>query len=269
MTPDALRGRRLSAAEWNQWAETVPPGAVSLAESAFFERAVAPRAGMTAVDLACGTGRWTRRLADWGLSVTGYDFADEALRRAEAAAPRAGVSYALWDIVADPIPGQLAPGAFDVVTCRHGLPFLEPGRLLTDVGRWLKPDGVFYALVRVNGRVDRDAIAPRTRDKDPADPVSFDLGIEEDQLSTIGAGWRRYEVHHLGGGDHTIVLSGYDDPRSPRSPAVDTPAPSPIRPPDHAFGAWPLPREVHPADGRAHGDTWTTRSTDVHSRARS
>ncbi|MFJ4633970.1 methyltransferase domain-containing protein [Streptomyces sp. NPDC088847] len=88
---------------------------------------------------------------------------DEALRRAQAAAPRSNLSYARWDSVADPITRRLAPGSLDVVTCRYGLPFLEPGRLLTDVGRWLKPDGVFYALVHVGAGADRDVAERQVR----------------------------------------------------------------------------------------------------------
>ncbi|WP_405949982.1 methyltransferase domain-containing protein [Streptomyces prunicolor] len=80
MTTGPLESRRLSASDWNAWAAAVPPTAVSPAESALFREAVHPRPGMTAVDLACGTGGWTRQLASWGITVTGYDFSDEALR---------------------------------------------------------------------------------------------------------------------------------------------------------------------------------------------
>ncbi|MET7685200.1 class I SAM-dependent methyltransferase [Streptomyces sp. NPDC005423] len=230
MNSMALRTHRLSASDWNAWACAVPPGAVHPAESARFCEAVDPRPGMTAVDLACGTGQWTRQLASWGLTVTGYDFSDEALRQAQAAAPCDSPSYALWDIVADPIPRDLAPGSLDVVTCRYGLPFLEPGRLLTDVGRWLRPNGVFYALVQVNGRADRDVAERQLRSPDSAEPTAFDLGLKEGELGTIGAGWTRNEVRPLACGDYTIVLGGYDGPAHPTAPTADGSAASEIRP---------------------------------------
>ncbi|MEV8386404.1 class I SAM-dependent methyltransferase [Streptomyces chartreusis] len=107
-------------------------------EADHFQRIASPTPGKSAVDLACGTGHWTRQLAAWGMTVTGYDFCDEALRRAEAAGSCPRLSYRLWDIVADPIPPSLVPGQLDVVTCRHGLPYLEPGQLQTDVGRWYR-----------------------------------------------------------------------------------------------------------------------------------
>jgi len=175
---------------------------------------------MNAVDLACGTGRWTRQLASWGVAVTGYDYSDEALRQAEAAGPRDGLSYAIWDIVADPIPPRLVPGTFDLVTCRHGLPYLEPGRLLTDVGRWLKPDGVFFALLRV-GEAPGSSSTQRwqVHNREVADEALFHLGLSEAAFSTIGAGWARREVHHLGRGLRTILLSGYGSPPDP-APAL-------------------------------------------------
>jgi SAM-dependent methyltransferase len=232
MTTTALRTHRLSAADWNQWAASFPPVAVSPAESALFQQAAVPRPGMTAVDLACGTGHWTRQLASWGITVTGYDFSDESLRQAEAAAPHEGLSYALWDIVADPIPGHLMPGSLDVVTCRYGLPYLEPGRLLTDVGRWLKPDGVFCALVHVTADTDRnDTTERKAHDGDPADPAPFGLGLTEAQLSDIGADWARREVHHLDHGHRTIVLSGYGSPPPQQPPPVNSTVPTGLRPP--------------------------------------
>ncbi|MFJ4979196.1 hypothetical protein ACIP6X_28305 [Streptomyces coeruleorubidus] len=36
------------------------------------------------------------------------------------------------------------------MTCRYGLPHLQYERLLTDVGRWLRPSGTFYGLVYVD-----------------------------------------------------------------------------------------------------------------------
>lgn len=134
--------------------------------------------------------------------MTGYDYCDEALRQA-GAIPRNGLSYALWDIVGDPIPPDLQPGSVDVVTCRYALQYLEPARLLTDVGRWLKPDGAVYALVRLDpDDVRRDADAA-------ADRAPLRRGFTEKQLSVLGAGWARRQVHRLSRWRHTIVLRGY------------------------------------------------------------
>nr|WP_107905380.1 class I SAM-dependent methyltransferase [Streptomyces chartreusis] len=188
---------RLSAADWDQWAASDHPDDITVVEAEHFQRIASPMPGKTAVDLACGTGRWTRQLAAWGMTVTGYDFSDAALRRAKAVGSCARASYRLWDIVADPIPQALAPGQLDVVTCRNGLPYLEPGRLLTDVGRWLKPSGVFYAVVQVEANAEPGASTP------------FNLRLQEKHLGEVGAGWARREVHPLGPDRRAIVLHGY------------------------------------------------------------
>ncbi|MBT2421919.1 class I SAM-dependent methyltransferase [Streptomyces sp. ISL-22] len=203
----------MTAEDWDRWAASGAPVAVSLAEVEHFEQVVAPKRGMTAVDLTCGTGQWTRQLAAWGMTVAGYDYANESLRQAESGAAHAGLSYALWDIVAEPIPTDLVPGQIDVVTCRYGLLYLEPGRLLTDIGRWLKPAGVFYALVRVGGtRARRCPTDPRVDSAARLDHLSFDAELPEESITRIGAGWARREVHPTGASDRAIVLSGYDPP---------------------------------------------------------
>ncbi|MFC5220046.1 class I SAM-dependent methyltransferase [Streptomyces coerulescens] len=200
---------RLSAADWNRWAATVHPDDLSAMEADHFQQMASPMPGMTAVDLACGTGLWTRQLAAWGMTVTGYDFSDEALRRAKAAGSGARLSYRLWDIVADPIPPTLVPGQLDVVTCRYGLPYLEPGRLLTDVGRWLKPSGVFYAVVHVEADAEPGAIQCRAPGNQPSAATPFAPGLQEEHLSEVGAGWAKREVHQLGPCRRAIVLHGY------------------------------------------------------------
>ncbi|WP_155055056.1 class I SAM-dependent methyltransferase [Streptomyces blattellae] len=222
MTTAARRSCRLSAADWNLWTAAGPPTSVSPAETEHFQEAVAARTGMTAIDLACGTGAWTRQLADWGMTVTGYDFSDEALRQAETAGPCGRLSYALWDIVADPIPAELVPGTLDVVTCRYGLPYLEPGRLLTDVGRWLRPTGVFYALVRVGSEHGHNE-APewQTDDSGPSDEAPLHLELTDAHLSDLGTGWARREVHQLSRCHRTLVLSGYGCTEPARA-AIDT-----------------------------------------------
>ncbi|MEV1081997.1 class I SAM-dependent methyltransferase [Streptomyces sp. NPDC050211] len=223
MTAAAPRSCRLSADDWNEWAATAPTTAVSPAESEHFHQRVGPRAGMTAIDLACGTGQWTQQLAAWGMAVTGYDFSDQALRQAEAEGLREGLAYALWDIVADPIPTELRPGTLDLVTCRYGLPYLEPGRLLTDVGRWLKPDGVFYAIVHVGADPERrNRTGWQVHDSSTGTAAFHQpMGLTDKQLTELGAGWVRREVHQLGHQQKAIVLSGYGRTPAPSSEPVE------------------------------------------------
>ncbi|PAZ15126.1 hypothetical protein CLM62_15415 [Streptomyces sp. SA15] len=57
--------QRLTTADWDSWYTTGHPHFVTDKESERFRRTVRPRPGMTAVDLACGNGQWTRQLAAW------------------------------------------------------------------------------------------------------------------------------------------------------------------------------------------------------------
>jgi 2-polyprenyl-3-methyl-5-hydroxy-6-metoxy-1,4-benzoquinol methylase len=100
---------RLPPEQWDHWFETGRPTVVSHKEAQLFYDHVASIPGMSAVDLACGNGQWTRQLAAWGLNATGFDFSSEALRQAMAAGA-AGVTYAPWDIDGDPIDPQPATG---------------------------------------------------------------------------------------------------------------------------------------------------------------
>ncbi|WP_406482532.1 class I SAM-dependent methyltransferase [Streptomyces sp. NBC_01615] len=236
MTAPPEREPRLSAADWDSWFTTGHPHVVSDKEAEHFHQLVEPRPGMTAVDLACGSGQWTRQLAAWGMTVTGYDFSTEALRQATAAGPRDGLTYAQWDIDAEPIPPDLKPGSLDVVTCRYALPDLQHARLLTDVGRWLRPDGTFYALVRL--RPSRhDADAGQSGDAEPDTGFEpFHRGFTKAQVGTLASGWAHRETHQLSRRRRVIVLRGYglttpEPDNAPekgfQSPGVGGDAPSP------------------------------------------
>lgn len=200
---------RLTAADWDHWFAVGHPQVVTAKEADHVHRTVRPRPGLAAADLGCGSGQWTRQLAAWGLDVTGYDYSTEALRQATAAGLSGTLSFVRWDVNAEAIPPRLRPGSLDLVTCRYVFPYLEHGRLLTDVGRWLKPDGIFYALVHV--RAD-----PRDIDGEPAEeagPYGMDVfhrGLTESQVRAFGPGWAHHEVHRLTPHRCAIVLRGYD-----------------------------------------------------------
>ncbi|WP_128380402.1 class I SAM-dependent methyltransferase [Streptomyces cavernae] len=225
--------QRLTAADWDHWYTTGWPSVVTDKEADYFRRTVQPHPGMTAVDLACGNGKWTRQLAAWDVLVTGYDFSAEALRQAGAAGLHDGLSYTRWDIDAEPIPPGLMPESIDLVTCRHALPFLEYARLLTDVGRWLKPSGTFYALVRVVPGPDADDAEADRRAKTPgATPPKppFDRGFTEAQIKGLGIGWAHHTTYQFNASNRAIVLRGYGDTVfAPRHGAGETsrlPAPA-------------------------------------------
>lgn len=91
------------------------------------------------LDIACGTGALTRRLEERGFCVTGLDFSFESLRRLNQ------TTRSIRLIQADASVLPFGPCCFDAVTCmgawRH---FPEPQRVLDEVCRVLRPDGVFF-----------------------------------------------------------------------------------------------------------------------------
>ncbi|WP_151478674.1 class I SAM-dependent methyltransferase [Streptomyces albicerus] len=114
------------------------------------------------LDVACGTGIVTRRLAAAGLEVTGADAACGMLRRAVERVPGRVV---LADIRQLPFPDA----SFDAVSAIWLLHLLDDAeRVVAEVARVLRPGGVFVTTVDKAAahdvRSDIDAVmAPRPR----------------------------------------------------------------------------------------------------------
>ncbi len=90
------------------------------------------------LDMACGTGALSRRLGERGFCVTGLDFSLKSLDLLNQATRNIPL------IQADAAALPLASSSFDVVTCmgawRH---FPEPQRVVDEVRRVLRPNGIF------------------------------------------------------------------------------------------------------------------------------
>jgi SAM-dependent methyltransferase len=110
--------------------------------------------GMRVLDLACGPGTLTRRLAALvgpGGSVVGVDLSAGmiALARSTAAA---NISYEVMDIEALSFPSA----SFDGAACGHGLQFLPNlGRALGEARRVLRSGARFGASVPLSGQRER------------------------------------------------------------------------------------------------------------------
>jgi ubiquinone/menaquinone biosynthesis C-methylase UbiE len=91
------------------------------------------------LDIACGTGALSSRLEEQGFRVTGLDFSFQSLCRLGQATDTIRL------IQADAAALPFAPLSFDVVTCmgawRH---FPDPQRVLQEICRVLRPDGIFF-----------------------------------------------------------------------------------------------------------------------------
>ena len=99
--------------------------------------------GMTALDLACGTGDIAFELARRGARVTGLDLTHRMLQHARAKPLAGGVGFVTGDMMALPF----ADHTFDVVTTGYGIrnvPRIEPA--LAEIRRVLRPGGRLLSL---------------------------------------------------------------------------------------------------------------------------
>lgn len=103
--------------------------------------------GKSLLHLQCHFGMDTIRWACHGATVTGVDFAEEAIAAARALASRMGVPATFVQSDVYELPSNLA-SRFDVVFTSHGviswLPDLE--RWARVIARFLVPGGIFYIV---------------------------------------------------------------------------------------------------------------------------
>ncbi|MGW6412838.1 methyltransferase domain-containing protein [Streptomyces vinaceus] len=121
----------LTAADWNDWYAQGRNGrVVSNAEIEQFYQRVRPAARMTAVDIGCGLGAWTRQIARFGVQTAGCDYSSEALVRARRSTSYSGkVGFAYWDLNADGAPLNSPPRSLDWAS----LPSACPWSFSTDI----------------------------------------------------------------------------------------------------------------------------------------
>ncbi len=106
---------------------------------------LAPREGERILDLGCGDGALTLKIAEAGASVTGVDTSEELLR----AAREAGIDARVMDGCALTFQSE-----FDAVFSNAALHWMtEPEKVLAGVARALKPGGRFVAEFGGHGNV--------------------------------------------------------------------------------------------------------------------
>jgi SAM-dependent methyltransferase len=101
-----------------------------------------PQAGMSCIDLGCGTGAFTRRLGAFDLALTGVDISPGLIARGRE---RGGATFIVGDICDSP--AEAASFDFAVMSgVLHHLP-TEDVRLrsLREAYRLLKPGGQFFS----------------------------------------------------------------------------------------------------------------------------
>jgi 2-polyprenyl-3-methyl-5-hydroxy-6-metoxy-1,4-benzoquinol methylase len=117
------------------------------------ERLLEVRQGETVLDVACGNGVFSRRLAALGASVVATDFSETFVQLARVRTDNAGYEAAVEYLVADATDEErmlaLGEGRFDAAVCNMALmdmPAIDP--LMRVLRRLLKPEGRFVFSVQ-------------------------------------------------------------------------------------------------------------------------
>lgn len=93
------------------------------------------------LELGCGAAQWTLALGQKGARAIGLDISEEQLAHARALS-RPAPGTPLVQANAETLP--FLSEAFDIVFCDHGATiFAAPDRVVAEVGRVLRPGGVF------------------------------------------------------------------------------------------------------------------------------
>lgn len=108
-------------------------------------------AGGDVLDVACGTGRFTRYVADEAAFVWGIDASEGMLRRARRYAGRDGTgNVGFARMAADDL--RFGDDGFDAVACCWALHlFPDVAAALTEIGRVLKPGGRLAGTTLTDG----------------------------------------------------------------------------------------------------------------------
>lgn len=104
-------------------------------------------AGLRVLDLACGNGHNTRRLARMGAEVIGVDISEALIARNRAREERDGLGVQYYTADAAHL-DMLAAGMFDLVVCQMALMDIpDAAGAMREVARVLRAKGRFVALL--------------------------------------------------------------------------------------------------------------------------
>ena len=130
---------------WNRWAKRYD--ATMKKDRAAYERiAVKIKQGlnrsMTVLELACGTGILSERLAGSVRMLEATDFSEEMIREAKKHPSSARLHYSVQDATNL----TYADASFDAVVISNALHIMpEPEKALAEIRRVLKQDGILFA----------------------------------------------------------------------------------------------------------------------------
>lgn len=171
------------------------------------ERAVR---GLRVLDVGCGTGRHTLRLAAQGARVTGIDFSSGMLAAARAKPGAAGVEWIAHDLGDAARDWPVPVGAFDLVTCALVLDHVhDVPAFFRQLARAAKPGGRIIVTVMhpammlrgVQARFTDEATGERVM------PRSAPNQISDYVLGALGAGLRLDHLSEHAADDALVRVS--------------------------------------------------------------
>jgi SAM-dependent methyltransferase len=116
--------------------------------------------GAPAVDVGCGTGRWTRALTDRGLDARGFDLSPTMIERAADLVPDA--DFGVAPATALPV-GDESQQLVTAMTVLHHLPPGDQSTAVAEIARVLRPGGACVALVLLDAIPGGAWCFPRSR----------------------------------------------------------------------------------------------------------
>jgi SAM-dependent methyltransferase len=99
-----------------------------------------------ALDIGCGTGRWTRLLQEAGFQVQGFDVAPSMVARASEITP--AIQFVVASATSLPVQDESCD-ALTCITALHHLPLSEQEDAVAEIARVLRPGGKCLALILV------------------------------------------------------------------------------------------------------------------------
>lgn len=152
---------------WEQFQETGLDYSRDLVHGPGLLRAIGRVKGLRVLDVGCGQGRFTRRLAAAGALVTAIDWSGPMieLARAREAARPLGIDYQVRD--ARTIGPELLGGRFDLaVGCMSFMDMPDLPKVLRSIRRVLRPGGrLVFSVVHPLNSASAGRARPKARDQ--------------------------------------------------------------------------------------------------------
>jgi SAM-dependent methyltransferase len=116
--------------------------------------------GAPAVDVGCGTGRWTRVVMDRGLEARGFDLSPTMVKRAGELVP--GASFDVAPATALPVADETQQ-LVTAITVLHHLPHADQPDAVAEIARVLQPGGACVVIVLLDAIPGGSWCYPRSR----------------------------------------------------------------------------------------------------------